>query len=240
MIIKLVKKITISLFTLALVCSCDDVNGKLDQYLEEGPIIYTGKIDSLIIESGYYRARVNLYAAPDANLSYANLVWNKGANSQKIYYDETKSLYDEDRECFYAILDFTEDALQGNVFFEAVNYDRYENKSISLSRSKLIYGDSYRSGLTNTLVNSITNKAWTGVDSCAIAFDPKVGLVGTEITYETPLETVTERIFENEVTLGLKPGTTALSYKSLYHINSKDLDTLITTAVRDVTVPVAL
>ena len=240
MIIKLINKITIILLVFSLLCSCEDVDGKLNQYLENGPIIYTAKMDSLVIESGYYRARVNFYPAPDANLSYAQLIWNKGRNSQDTFYDKDKSLYDENRACFYTILDFTEDGLQGDILFEALNYDKYENKSITLTKSKLIYGDSYLSGLTNTVVSSIENMAYTNVDSCTIIFDPKAKLVGVEISYETPTDFVTEKIYKNPITLGLKPGSTTLSYKSLYHINSNDLDTLVKNTAKNIVIPKAM
>lgn len=226
-------KATVVLFVFIFAISCDNVNDLLNQYIEEGPIIYAGKVNELDIQSGYYRVRVNIHPVEDVNRDYCILSWSLSGNiKDSLRVDYIESNYDEVLECYFAIVDFSLSEIQGNLLIEAQNVDKFGNKSLIVSEGAFIYGSIYTSTLINDLItfSPETNEA---------IFENKIGSVGNLISYELINGEFTDEVFVTEssyLIVNPKPGGIIRS-KTKFLMSETDFDTLTTTKYLESTIP---
>lgn len=204
-----------------LFAACDDADDLLNQYVDQGPIVYAGKIDTLNMQSGYYRARVNIYPAEDVNRAYCILSWNISSGlKDSLRVDYIKDNYDAELGCYYAVVPF--ENVEGNVLISAKNVDSFGNTSLINDQGAFIYGTSY----VSTLINAPVHVAET-LD--ALVFEERIGAVGNLISYEQADGSFTEEVFVTENIYPLvnaKPGGLIRS-KTRYLITETDLDTLV-------------
>lgn len=218
---KSIKYIAIALFGLCL-AACDDADDLLNQYVDQGPIVYAGKIDTMGIQSGYYRTRVNIFPAEDVNRAYCVLSWNLSAgvrDSVKVEYADAN--FDEDMGCYYAIIPF--ESVEGNLLISSQNVDVFGNRSLINSQGAFIYGDTYVSTLVNAPVH-------VSRDMTAVVFEEKIGAVGNYLSYQLNDGSFTEEVL---VTTSSYPLVDAMNggiirTKTRYLITDTDLDTLLT------------
>ncbi|MFV0441766.1 MAG: DUF4998 domain-containing protein [Lachnospirales bacterium] len=214
-------KIIIGLLLL-LFMACSDANELLDKYTEEGPILYSGKIDDLTFQSGYYRVKVNIFPAPDVNRNYCILSWNvtnERRDSLIVYY--TDENYDAELECYSTIVDLSKDSIQGNLWISAQNIDRSGDKSLTTEKGAFVYGQIYESALLNDGVHFTD-------DADGVIFNRKVGSVGNLVSYEKADGTFTaEELFKGDTLAmqGHKVGG-VVRYRTFYLMNETDIDTL--------------
>lgn len=217
-----INKIILSLIVLLSCLSCDNANSLLDQHIEDGPIIYAAKVNEIDIQSGYYRIRVNIYPAEDVNRSHCIVSWNIDSEvKDSVLVDYTAENYDENLECFYTIINFTENDIQGNLLIETQNIDTFGNKSLINNKGAFIYGSIYTSTLLNDGVVISRN-----VDE--LVFDRRVNSVGNLVSYEQKDGNFTEEVFITENTFPIvnpKPGGIVRT-KTKYLINETDIDKL--------------
>lgn len=213
----------VTIFLAFFYVSCDNANDLLNQYIENGPITYAAKMDSVITQSGYNRFRVNIYPAADVNRSYCVLSWNiiEGLkDSVKINY--TANNFDNSLGCYYTLIDIPSSSdIQGVLEINAQNVDVFDNKSLVQTVSAYIYGLNYVSSLINAPI-SIS----TGADE--IIFEERIGAVGNLLSYEQNSGGFTEEVFVSDNTYPLsdaKPGGVVRT-KTRYLINETDIDTL--------------
>ncbi|MEL7589009.1 MAG: DUF4998 domain-containing protein [Prolixibacteraceae bacterium] len=222
------KKIKHYFFKVAVICflfliSCDNANDLLNQYIENGPIIYAAKINELNTQSGYYRFRVNIHPAEDVNRSFCILSWNNAEglkDSVRIDYNEEN--FDNDLKCYYAIINvLSEENIQGNLQIGGQNVDLFGNRSLIVNGSAYIYGLNYTSTLINAQISFSTGNK-------NINFEPRVGAVGNLLSYEKNSGGFTEEVFVSDNSYPLtdaKPGGIVRT-KTRYLISETDIDTL--------------
>ncbi|MFV0590672.1 MAG: DUF4998 domain-containing protein [Draconibacterium sp.] len=214
-------KLTVLLFI--FYTSCDDANDLLNQYIENGPIIYAAKVNELNTQAGYYRMRVNIYPKEDVNRSYCILSWNVSQGlTDSLRVDYAESNFDSDSSCYYSVIDFMpDDGIEGNLEITAQNVDVFGNRSLKITEQTYVYGSSYVSTLINAQVQFSPNNE-------EIIFEQKVSAVGNLLSYEQNNGEFTEEVFvsdERYPLIDAKVGGIVRT-KTRYHISETDIDTL--------------
>lgn len=214
--------------------SCDNANDLLNQYIENGPIIYAAKVDTLETQSGYNRFRINIFPAEDVNRSHCILSWNiREGVKDSVKIDYSADNYDNKLKCYYYIVEFSADSeIQGNLAISAQNIDVFGNKSLIETGSAYVYGLNYVSSLVSAPVN-ISPKA------DEVVFEERVGMVGNVISYEqnsggfTPEVYTTDRVYP---LVDAKRGGVVRT-KTRYLINETDIDILEVADFTETTIP---
>lgn len=203
--------------------NCDNANDLLNQYIENGPIIYAAKIDTLVTQSGFNRFKVNVYPAEDVNRSYCLLSWNITENQKdSVRIDYIDEFYDSNLNCYYYVVDIPPGTeIQGNLSITAQNVDEFGNRSLIETGSAYVYGIEYTSSLINAPV-TINSEA------TEVVFEERVGMVGNILSYEQNNGEFTEEIYTDERSYPLSDAKRggSIRTKTRYLINESDIDTL--------------
>lgn len=200
--------------------ACDDANELLDQHIKNGPIVYAGKVKEVEVQSGYYRARINLFPADDVNRDYCILRWNITSETKdSVKVDYVPANFDEELECYYFIVSLPN--IEGNLLIEAINVDKYGNRSLLATGSANIYGIDYISSLVNAPIDISPR-----VDN--VTFEDRVGAVGNIIIYERNDGSFSPEIYvtDKEYPLVDAKRGGVIRTKTRYLINETDIDTL--------------
>lgn len=211
--------------------SCDNANDLLEQYIEDGPIVYAGKINEMETQSGYYRYRVNIFPAADVNRDYCVLSWaiNNGVKDS-IIMDYVPANYDKEMECYYTVIELPD--IEGNLFVEAQNVDVFGNKSLVNDQGAFIYGETY----VSTLLNSGVVFSTEGDEAI---FESRVGSVGNFVSYEQSNGQFTEEVLIEDDRLELVDAKSGgiIRNKTRYLMTETDIDTLVTSEYLETVIP---
>ncbi|WP_169306847.1 DUF4998 domain-containing protein [Pedobacter polaris] len=174
---KLNKELLLAALTILLVgimSSCT----KMDDYknfTKDGEISYTGKLDSVKINSGRYRVLLNGLFLADPKVKKCVIYWNNKVDSLVIPVTRTDKVD--------TLKLFINNITEGVQNFVIYTYDAAGNKSIPVFRTGRVYGDRYQSTLSNRGINSaFTNESgvstieWGGMDRVS-------GVFATEMIY---------------------------------------------------------
>jgi len=217
----LIKSILL-LFILFSLINCDDANNLLNEHIKDGPIPYAAKVDSMRMQSGLYRVRVNIYPAIDVNRSHCILSWNVTSGVRdSVIIAYSKENYDSELGCYYTIIDLSKDQIQGNLLIEAQNVDTFGNRSLKSDEGVYIYGSIYVSTLTNASVSF-------SPDYEEVQFENKIGALGNFFSYELEDGSFTQEMFLTESTypiIDAKYGG-VVRVRTKYLLGSNSLDTL--------------
>lgn len=230
-----IKKGIVCLFVLVGIISCDDASTFLDQYIEDGPIVYAAKVNELDFQSGYYRVRVNIYPAEDVNRSYCMLHWNiTNEIKDSIRVDYAPSNYDTELDCYYTIIDVSASNIQGNLLIEAQNVDAFGNESLVSDKGAFIYGEVYQSTLLNDGIGFSDD-----VDE--ILIQQKIGSVGNFVSYEQADGSFTEEVYITESNYPMEDAKTGglVRNKTRYLMDESDIDTLMSIKYSETVIPYA-
>lgn len=203
---------TIKLFLLLIsgvFISCQDMNEVHEEYIKNGEIIYTNKVDSLSTLGGKNRVMIKGYITGAFNVNEIVVSWDNGENQQIFPYK--KSSQDTDS------LDLIVTELQENSYeFNVISKDTDGNISVPSIAFGTAYGERYRSNLEPRTVNHIS---LGGTD-----MEVFMGL-GTELQRGTEIKytnTVNEEIItiilkeENEILLENVSIYHPISYRTFY------------------------
>lgn len=211
------------LLLLIVFASCDNANDLLNQYIEDGPIIYAGKVDELETQSGFYRFKVNIVPAEDVNRSYCIVSWDINSGQRdSVRVDYSESNFDQDSMYYFSYINISpEIELQGNIQIYAQNVDIFGNRSLIENTNAYVYGENYVSSLINAQISFSDN-------ANEIIFEPRIGSIGNLVSYELLDGGFSEEVFvtDNRYLLTeAKPGGIVRT-KTRYLINETDIDVL--------------
>lgn len=215
-------KSTILLFILFSLINCDDANELLNEHIKDGPIPYAAKVDSMRMQPGIYRVRVNIYPAIDVNRSHCILSWNVTSGvKDSVIVDYSEKNYDPELKCYYTLIDFSKDQIQGNLLIEAQNIDAFGNRSLISDGGVYIYGSIYTSTLTNASVSFSS-------DYEVVQFENKIGALGNFFSYELEDGNFTEEVFLTESTYPIIDAKYGgfVRVRTRYLLGDNSLDTL--------------
>lgn len=206
--------------TTVLACTKKDDYKK---FIAGGEISYTGKLDSVKINSGKYRVLVNGLFIADPKVKKCVVYWNNKADSVIIPVTRTLNV---DTLKF-----FINNMKEGVQNFTIYTYDGAGNKSIPVYKTGRVYGDRYQVTLSNRAINSaFTNE--NGVTALEFGgMDRVSGVFATEVIYTDNAnvdKTVRVPINTNNFTLTNFKEKGTIKYRTLFLPDSLSVDTFYT------------
>lgn len=125
--------------------SCTGMDEGYKEFIKDGEISYTGKIDSLHIYAGKNRVNVKGLIISDPKVSEVRVFWNSRKDSVVVPITRTSGIDP---------VDVIIDGLDENIYnFEVRTYDQLGNKSIPVFMVGNTYGQRYEATLTAAIMN---------------------------------------------------------------------------------------
>lgn len=213
---------TLVLITLTLLItffSCSKMDD-YKKYTAGGEITYIGKLDSLVIRSGFKRVQIRGLFMADPKVTSCRIYWNNRADSITVTIKRTNTVDTLNR--------IIEGLSEGSHSFEIVTMDAVGNRSVTVRGNANVYGERYQTGLINRPVASGELGDNGNVTVTWGDFDINGGARGTVLTY-TDVNNVPVSLFApvQQATTQLpnyKSGTT-FDYKTAYLPDSTCIDT---------------
>jgi hypothetical protein len=162
----------LALATLALAVPACDMNAEHAEFVEEGQIVYPGKLDSATVTSGKNRVRMTLFLPPDPSLETARVFWNTGN-------DSTVVPLPDDRDSVSTIIDGLEEGARA---FTVHTYDTEGNQSLEYTVTGRVYGETYG----NSLLRWETNRVYFTSDTLYVQWNdpvPNQDVLGATVHY---------------------------------------------------------
>lgn len=173
---------------------CSDMNDKHELFMEEGERIYIGKVDSLKIFPGKNRVNIRFWAS-DPRVKSVRFYWTPSSDSILIDVIKTSPL-DSFEVSIGETSGFTT-IKEGNYILEAITYDDAGNSSIPYEATMKIYGDKYRSTLTNRVLSSMEYTNETGSLSLYFSGPLSAEDIGIEIFYTNREGEIKRKVLSN-------------------------------------------
>ena len=161
-------------FGFALGCSRMDDYKK---YLADGPIIYTGRVDSVKTYPGNNRIQLTMLLLSDPKITKVKVYWNNRNDS---------SVQNITRSSGVDTVKFMlTNMAEGSYNFEIYTYDNAGHTSVLVTADGQVYGQNYINSLFNRAIKSITYK---NRDTTFLKwFGPSMQTLGQQINYTDSL-----------------------------------------------------
>ncbi len=165
------KKYIWGILGLGLLAACSKMEDNYQEYLKNGVIIYTAKVDSLKAFPGRNRIALSWLLVSDPKIDKCRVFWNSGKDSVTVPVQRSAGI-----DTINVVLD----NLEENVFtFDVYTYDNTGNSSVKEEIIGTVYGDNYIASLYNRPVRKTTYQGgtkraeiiWFGVNPQAVAVD---------------------------------------------------------------------
>jgi hypothetical protein len=154
--------------------SCTTMDEGYKDYIKDGEISYTGKIDSLTVLSGRNRVQVKGLFISDPKITECRVFWNNRKDSLVVPVARTQGV---------DVLDVMIEGLVENVHnFEVRTYDKLGNKSIPVYKIGTAYGERYQLSLINRPIAS-SNVTRRDLTINFGTMDFTSGVYGSEVTF---------------------------------------------------------
>lgn len=166
-----IRKYILGILTCGLFASCGKMDDNYQQYLQNGVIIYTAKVDSLKAFPGKNRIALSWLLVSDPKINRCKVFWNNGTDSVEVPVQRSGGI-----DTISVVLDDMEE----NVFtFNVFTYDNAGNSSVKEEVIGTVYGNNYIASLYNRPVRAATyiaagehaEVAWFGINPQAVAVD---------------------------------------------------------------------
>lgn len=200
--------------------SCGNLESTYSEFLESGEKIYPGKIDTIVVHSGYKRIKLSLLLNSDPTITRSVVFWNNKRDSVEVPINRSQNI-----DTVNVIIS---DLEEGIYTFEALNYDSEGNKSILIEIIGEVYGDVYRSTLLDRIVKNVSYDGkdllleWDASDETAI---------GQQITFfdnAGNIKEVYSPVREDSTMLNGINIHRGFSYTTIYMPDSLSIDTFET------------
>ena len=168
---KLFKKLIFIFLSIGALISCDGMDATYKEFIEEGPIVYIGKVDSLKAYAGRNRVMLEWQKLLDPRAKTAKIFWENRTKSTELQLTDKATLTQV----------VVEDLAEGSYVFEICTYDTYGNSSIMSEVTCAVYGDVYEKLLFNTKVKTAVLKNDVLTVTFAASLEPT--FFASEITY---------------------------------------------------------
>lgn len=164
------------------ITSCSDMNDKHEMYLAEGERIYIGKIDSLKTFTGNERIKLRFWAS-DPRAKKVAFYWVPGKDS--VVYELNKTSPVDSFEVFIGGTGSEKTISEGNYTLKVITRDNSGNFSIPFEKIFNVYGDRFRSTLTNRILKSVSFQNTTGLLTLNFSGPVNDKEKGIELSYTT-------------------------------------------------------
>jgi hypothetical protein len=211
--------------------ACEDMNDKHRPWLENGEIIYIGKVDSLYAFPGDERIQFR-YWISDPRAKTLTVSWSLGKESLEI--EVPAHLPGEHFDVYIGKNERT--IAEGDHTFQWTVWDDKGNRSVVLEKGANVYGPRYRSHLYNRALLGVevdgttVTMRWGGMTD-----DDETGVIisYTEESTETPVERYfTSAEIASPVVLSDVKLASPVTYRTLYLPDPAAIDTFSTDTVK--------
>src|SRR3546814_696381 len=202
-------------FLMVVAVSCKDMNVLHEAYLEDGEIIYSSKVDSLLSYPGNGRIRIQGVIEDAFNVNEIVVNWDRGESTKSFPYTKAS----KGQDTIWLMMDELE---EGNYQFDVFSRDAEGNQSVPVTVFGTVYGETFRSNLVPRSVNGF---AYTEASSWVKFEAINASQRATEVTYVNAGGTeMTKTLPEMKDTVFLpeyKIGTT-IRYRTFYVPSPRD------------------
>ena len=149
------KIISYMLFTTSMIiglASCEGMNDKLDAYLSDGERIYIGKIDSLKTFVGDKRIKLRFWAS-DPRSKKVGFYWYP--NNDSMFVDIIHVSSKDSFDVFLGGTSGSKTIEEGNYTLKVITRDLSSHFSVPFEKIINIYGDRFRTTLTNRVLKAV-------------------------------------------------------------------------------------
>ncbi|MDR0844615.1 MAG: DUF4998 domain-containing protein [Tannerella sp.] len=130
----------------AYATSCDDNNSLHQKYIDQGEILYTGKVDSVKVIPGKDRVKFSWLIDADPRITKVVLYWDGRKESKEFEVNRTQPGVFQ--------MDVSFDIPEGIYNFQLVTFDIDNNHSLPVNKNVSVYGDKYIASLMSRTVTS--------------------------------------------------------------------------------------
>lgn len=219
------------LILLTAIISCSKMDEYKD-YIKDGEISYTGKIDSVLVLTGDGKVIITGLFMSDPKVVKCRVYWDNKNDSVDIPVKKTHGV-----DTLYHPIMLPE----GFYNFEIYTYDKLDNRSIVVYANGESYGDLYKASISNRFIKSaiqidgVTTIEWSNID-------PTLGAFQTQLNYtdnEGIMKNYKVQISDKQTILSDHKAGTQLNYDTWYRPDTLCVDTFRTAmATLDVTMKI--
>lgn len=208
-----------------IISACSKIDDYKEKYMAGGSIIYSGKMDSVMIFSGRNRVKLTGLFTSDPNIVKYRVFTNSRQDSVEVHVKRTSGV-----DTANLIIP---NLSEGTQSFEIRTYDAAGNSSVPVFVTANVYGANYQSSLVNRGVAdaSLQNDGSARISWADVSGD--AGVINMEVNYTDTAGMVHDTIFPS-VAAGfvtnlpaIKLGST-FSYKTAFLPNPTAIDTFYT------------
>lgn len=229
-----IKKYLTGIFACLLLAACEKQEDIYKDFLKDGVIIYTARVDSLKAFAGDNRIALSWLLTSDPKITQCRVFWNNGADSVNVPVQRTSGV---------DTVRVTIPGLNENVYaFHVYTYDSKGHSSVKEEVIGTSYGAVYQATLANRPVRKASYKAasqraeiiWFGISPEAVAVDIEYTnetgqtVQQREVALKHPTDPNRPAKFNDTTFLeGYKQGT-EIRYRTAYKPESTAIDTFYT------------
>ena len=188
------------------------------KYLKDGPIIYTGRVDSLTVYPGKNRVLLTMLLLSDPKITKVKVYWNNRHDS---------SVQNIVRSSGVDTVKFMLTNLaEGTYSFEVYTYDNSGHSSVLVTADGQVYGQGYINTLFNRPIKSVT---YRNRDTTLVKwFGASAQTLGEEMKYTDSLGVLRNVYTPMQDTMSLLyriKRNAFFQYRTLYKPDIKAIDT---------------
>lgn len=203
------------------VIACSKQEDSYADFIKDGEIIYTARVDSLNFAPGRNRARLNWALTADQRITKVRVFWNDRKDSLTLPIQRSPGI-----DYMEVLLSSLAEKVHT---FEIKTYDDAGHSSMIVDTIITVYGDIYQSTLFNRPIKTVTWKKPSTVIEWSGANAANVRVEGTYIdTFDLPRSFIVPKDSTKVTLLALKKGT-SFTYRTAYLPHPKCLDTFFMT-----------
>ena len=202
----------------AIIFSCSRMNDSYADFIKDGEIVYTGKVDSIKTYPGNNRIQLSMLLVSDPKITSVKVFWNDSHDS---------AVQAIQRSAGVDTVKFLLSSMaEGTYTFSIYTHDNAGHSSVRADMIGTVYGQSYINSLYNRVLKSST---YNGAGKATLIwYGPSAQTVGSQITY-TDSSGAARNIFtpaKDTITtlLNFKRGG-SFNYRTLYMPVANAIDT---------------
>jgi hypothetical protein len=211
----------IACLMICTVLSCGKSYFQYEHFIDDGPIVYPGRADTVLALAGHNRIQLSWAVPSDLNITDYKVFWNFGADSLTVAGRKPGSAD--------SVKLFIDNLQEGSYSFNVYTYDKDGHKSVATQTTGNVYGNIFSSTIYNRPIRSSVKDTknfnlmveWVGLDAKCI---------GTEWLY-TDADGLAASSFSpiDDSTIILSCDVSKpVSYRSLFLPEPKAIDTFFT------------
>jgi hypothetical protein len=189
------------------------------KYEAGGEITYPGRLDTILVHSGYNRVQLSALLGNDPLVTKIRVYYNNQHDSTDVNVSHTAG-----KDTVNVIID---KLTEGNYNFDVYTYDAQGRKSVGINVSGIVYGPSYLNSLINRTLKSLSQSA-DGNKIELVWGEPASGELGVEVNY-TGINGVIKKLIVTAGQINTElpdyKESSLLSFRSLYKPDSAAFET---------------